>query len=130
MKNHYPQVIFYTANSIVIIFFIEKQTVKILKKISAYQIGIEYNHEQQPTPVLKIDKLTIPLSLIDINFLEKTENASLLLYVKPDDNLIAQLFFEIKADISFILECRAIEKALEIKNLNKINLDYEHDNTI
>jgi len=115
MKNYYPHIVIYTTKNIVIIFFIEKNTIKSLQKISTYQTGIEYNHEQQPTPVLKIENLTIPLSLIDISFLEKTENASLLLYIKPENSLIAQLFFEIKTDISFILECRAIEKALEIK---------------
>ncbi len=115
MENYYPEVIFYTTNDIGVIFNITNNILKSLQKINSFEIVIE-NNNSQPLPTIRIaDKFSIPLSLIDIDFLGKNDDSSIVIFTKTVDNIVAQPILQIKADKTFILECKAIEKALKMK---------------
>lgn len=115
MDTYYPTTVFYGSTDIGMIFEIPDGLLKQLQKVESFDFAV-LNDNNQLIPIIKIkDVLNIPLSLIDIDFLEKNDNSSVVLFAKTEDNIIAKPILQIKADKSFILECKAIEKALKMK---------------
>ncbi len=115
MENYYPEVIFYTVNDIGVIFNIPNNVLKSLQKIDSFEIVIENNNSQLAPTIKIMNKFNIPLSLIDIDFLIKNDDSSIVIFTKTVDNIVAQPILQIKTDKTFILECKAIEKALKMK---------------
>jgi len=124
---YHPAVIFYTNKDVGVVFFLEKHLIKRIKKTKKYSIDLLKTEDGQVFPAIKIDELFLPLSLIDMEFLEKAKDSAIVFLARDENNPTAEIIFSINTDNSFLLECKAIEKVIKIK-INQQELVKEYQN--